>query len=88
MSSKRKMDHLERTANNYRQLVSSSAAPLCHTFACSLSVLSSVCVCVFCVISPQALYPAQVCGIINESETVKRLRIAAHADFSFKAGQW
>ncbi|XP_003969023.2 oxidoreductase NAD-binding domain-containing protein 1 [Takifugu rubripes] len=55
MSSKRKMDHLERTANNYRQC---------------------------------ALYPAQVCGIINESETVKRLRIAAHPDFRFKAGQW
>ncbi|XP_061838472.1 oxidoreductase NAD-binding domain-containing protein 1 [Nerophis lumbriciformis] len=35
-----------------------------------------------------ALYPAQVCGIINESETVKRLRIAVHPDFNFKAGQW
>ncbi|KAG7245084.1 hypothetical protein INR49_023650 [Caranx melampygus] len=55
MSSKRQMDHLERTANNSRQ---------------------------------NALYPAQVCGIINESETVKRLRIAVHPDFSFKAGQW
>lgn len=55
MSSKRKMDHLERTASNYRQ---------------------------------NALYPAEVCGMINESETVKRLRIAVHPDFSFKAGQW
>ncbi|KAM9737807.1 oxidoreductase NAD-binding domain-containing protein 1 isoform 1-T2 [Menidia menidia] len=55
MSSKRQMDHLERTASNYRQ---------------------------------NALYPAQVCGIINESETVKRLRIAVHPDFIFKAGQW
>ncbi|XP_028285037.1 oxidoreductase NAD-binding domain-containing protein 1 isoform X2 [Parambassis ranga] len=55
MSSKRQTDHLERTANNYRQ---------------------------------NALYPAQVCGIINESETVKRLRIAVHPDFVFKAGQW
>ncbi|KAK2921234.1 oxidoreductase NAD-binding domain-containing protein 1 [Channa argus] len=55
MSSKRKMDHLERTASNYRQ---------------------------------NALYPAQVCGIINESETVKRLRVAVHPDFTFKAGQW
>ncbi|XP_031179054.1 oxidoreductase NAD-binding domain-containing protein 1 isoform X2 [Sander lucioperca] len=55
MSSKSQMDHLERTANNYRQ---------------------------------NALYPAQVCGIINESETVKRLRLAVHPDFSFKAGQW
>uniref|UniRef100_A0A3Q4BX12 Oxidoreductase NAD-binding domain-containing protein 1 n=1 Tax=Mola mola TaxID=94237 RepID=A0A3Q4BX12_MOLML len=55
MSSKRQMDHLERTASNYRQ---------------------------------NALYPAQVCGIMNESETVKRLRIAVHPDFSFKAGQW
>ncbi|XP_070702495.1 oxidoreductase NAD-binding domain-containing protein 1 isoform X2 [Pempheris klunzingeri] len=51
----RQMDHLERTASNYRQ---------------------------------NALYPAEVCGIINESETVKRLRIAVHPDFSFKAGQW
>ncbi|KAG7500411.1 hypothetical protein JOB18_017703 [Solea senegalensis] len=55
MSSKRKMDHLERTASNSRQ---------------------------------NAVYPAEVCGIINESETVKRLRIAVHPDFSFKAGQW
>ncbi|KAK5599310.1 Oxidoreductase NAD-binding domain-containing protein 1 [Crenichthys baileyi] len=55
MSSKRQMDHLERTASNYRQ---------------------------------NALYPAQVCGIMAESETVKRLRIAVHPDFSFKAGQW
>ncbi|XP_054620061.1 oxidoreductase NAD-binding domain-containing protein 1 [Dunckerocampus dactyliophorus] len=55
MSSKRQMDHLERTAHNQRQ---------------------------------SALYPAQVCGIINESETVKRLRIAVHPDFNFKAGQW
>ncbi|XP_061738408.1 oxidoreductase NAD-binding domain-containing protein 1 [Nerophis ophidion] len=55
MSSKRQMDHLERTAHNQRQ---------------------------------SALYPAQVCGIMNESETVKRLRIAVHPDFNFKAGQW
>ncbi|KAM6900066.1 oxidoreductase NAD-binding domain-containing protein 1 [Xenentodon cancila] len=55
MSSKRKMDHLERTASNYRQ---------------------------------NALYPAHVCGIIKESETVKRLRISVHPDFVFKAGQW
>ncbi|KAM9838987.1 oxidoreductase NAD-binding domain-containing protein 1 [Aulostomus maculatus] len=34
------------------------------------------------------LYPAQVCGIIKESETVRRLRIAVHPDFNFKAGQW
>ncbi|XP_069032346.1 oxidoreductase NAD-binding domain-containing protein 1 isoform X1 [Embiotoca jacksoni] len=55
MSSKRQMDHLEKTASNYRQ---------------------------------NSLYPAQVCGIINESETVKRLRIAVHPDFIFRAGQW
>uniref|UniRef100_A0A3P8TPP8 Oxidoreductase NAD-binding domain-containing protein 1 n=1 Tax=Amphiprion percula TaxID=161767 RepID=A0A3P8TPP8_AMPPE len=55
MSSKRQMDHLERTASNYRQ---------------------------------NTLYPAEVCGIINESDTVKRLRIAVHPDFIFKAGQW
>ncbi|XP_077600263.1 oxidoreductase NAD-binding domain-containing protein 1 isoform X2 [Stigmatopora nigra] len=55
MSSKRQMDHLERTASNQRQSV---------------------------------VYPAQVCGIINESESVKRLRLTAHPDFNFKAGQW
>nr|XP_061809006.1 oxidoreductase NAD-binding domain-containing protein 1-like [Nerophis lumbriciformis] len=55
MSSKRQMDHLERTANNQRQNV---------------------------------VYPAQVCGIMNESETVKRLRLTAHPEFNFKAGQW
>ncbi|XP_045913689.1 oxidoreductase NAD-binding domain-containing protein 1 [Micropterus dolomieu] len=55
MSSRRQMDHLQRTANNSRQNV---------------------------------LYPAKVCGIINESEMVKRLRIAVHPDFTFKAGQW
>ncbi|XP_036947948.1 oxidoreductase NAD-binding domain-containing protein 1 isoform X2 [Acanthopagrus latus] len=55
MTSKRQMDHLERTASNSRQ---------------------------------SALYPAQVCGIMNESDSVKRLRIAVHPDFSFRAGQW
>ncbi|KAM3858315.1 oxidoreductase NAD-binding domain-containing protein 1 [Diretmus argenteus] len=55
MSSRRQIDHLERTASNYRQ---------------------------------NGLYPAQVCGITNESETVKRLRLDVHPDFNFKAGQW
>ncbi|XP_056154673.1 oxidoreductase NAD-binding domain-containing protein 1 [Lampris incognitus] len=55
MSSNWQMDHLERTAGNYRQ---------------------------------NDLYPAQVCGIINESETVKRLRLTVHPDFNFRAGQW
>ncbi|XP_009286864.1 PREDICTED: oxidoreductase NAD-binding domain-containing protein 1 isoform X2 [Aptenodytes forsteri] len=56
VKSKRKMDHLERTANNFRQEVISQA---------------------------------KVCGITNESETVKRLRLAiANKDFTFKAGQW
>lgn len=55
MSSKRQVDHLERTASNSRQHV---------------------------------LYPGQVCGMMNESETVRRLRIAVQPDFSFKAGQW
>ncbi|XP_029866422.1 oxidoreductase NAD-binding domain-containing protein 1 isoform X5 [Aquila chrysaetos chrysaetos] len=56
IKSKRKMDHLERTANNFRQEVISQA---------------------------------KVCGIANESETVKRLRLAiANKDFTFKAGQW
>ncbi|NXD80860.1 OXND1 protein, partial [Halcyon senegalensis] len=56
IKSKRKMDHLERTADNFRQEVISQA---------------------------------KVCGITNESETVKRLRLAiANKDFTFKAGQW
>lgn len=55
MASRRQLDHLERTASNYRQ---------------------------------NALYPARVCDIRNESETVKRLRLAVHPDFTFKAGQW
>ncbi|XP_077364336.1 oxidoreductase NAD-binding domain-containing protein 1 [Festucalex cinctus] len=55
MSSKRQMDHLERTASNQRQ---------------------------------SAVYAAQVCGIMNESESVKRLRLTTHPDFNFKAGQW
>ncbi|XP_010178936.1 PREDICTED: oxidoreductase NAD-binding domain-containing protein 1 isoform X2 [Mesitornis unicolor] len=56
IQSKRKMDHLERTANNFRQEVISQA---------------------------------KVCGITNESETVKRLRLAvANKEFTFKAGQW
>ncbi|XP_040446986.1 oxidoreductase NAD-binding domain-containing protein 1 isoform X5 [Falco naumanni] len=56
IKSKRKMDHLEKTANNFRQEVISQA---------------------------------KVCEITNESETVKRLRLAiANKDFTFKAGQW
>ncbi|XP_075778225.1 oxidoreductase NAD-binding domain-containing protein 1 isoform X2 [Pelodiscus sinensis] len=56
MKSKKKTDHLERTANNFRQ---------------------------------EVISPAKVCGITNESETVKRLRLAvSNKDFTFKAGQW
>ncbi|XP_041899226.1 oxidoreductase NAD-binding domain-containing protein 1 isoform X2 [Corvus kubaryi] len=56
IKSKRKMDHLERTANNFRQ---------------------------------EVIIQAKLCGITNESETVKRLRLAiANKDFTFKAGQW
>ncbi|XP_053795601.1 oxidoreductase NAD-binding domain-containing protein 1 isoform X3 [Vidua chalybeata] len=56
IKSKRKMDHLERTANNFRQ---------------------------------EVITQAKVCGITNESETVKRLRLAiSNKDFTFKAGQW
>uniref|UniRef100_A0A8C6WLX4 Oxidoreductase NAD-binding domain containing 1 n=1 Tax=Neogobius melanostomus TaxID=47308 RepID=A0A8C6WLX4_9GOBI len=40
-----------------------------------------------CCACGQALYPAQVCGISAESDTVKRLRLSVHPDFSFKAGQ-
>ncbi|XP_035284967.1 oxidoreductase NAD-binding domain-containing protein 1 isoform X3 [Anguilla anguilla] len=56
MSSIRKTDHLERTANNSRQM---------------------------------AVFPAKVCGIKNESDSVRRLRLSVpHPDFTFKAGQW
>ncbi|XP_050747950.1 oxidoreductase NAD-binding domain-containing protein 1 isoform X2 [Gymnogyps californianus] len=56
IKSKRKMDHLERTANNFRQEIISQA---------------------------------KVCGMTNESDRVKRLRLAvANKDFTFKAGQW
>ncbi|KAK7898584.1 hypothetical protein WMY93_019437 [Mugilogobius chulae] len=55
MSSRRQMDHLQRTAAQSRQT---------------------------------ALYPAQVCGLTDESDAVKRLRLTVHPDFSFKAGQW
>uniref|UniRef100_A0A8C5MZ16 Oxidoreductase NAD-binding domain-containing protein 1 n=1 Tax=Leptobrachium leishanense TaxID=445787 RepID=A0A8C5MZ16_9ANUR len=56
MTSKRKTDHLERTANTSRQ---------------------------------EIISPAKVCGISNESATVKRVRLAvANSEFSFKAGQW
>lgn len=37
----------------------------------------------------QVISQAKVCGITNESDTVKRLRLAiANKDFTFKAGQW
>ncbi|KPP76536.1 oxidoreductase NAD-binding domain-containing protein 1-like, partial [Scleropages formosus] len=36
-----------------------------------------------------SIFPARVCGIMNESMTVKRLRLAVpSSDFTFKAGQW
>ncbi|KAM8966642.1 oxidoreductase NAD-binding domain-containing protein 1 [Pelodytes ibericus] len=56
MTSQRKTDHLERTANTFRQ---------------------------------EIISPAKVCGITNESATVKRVRLTvANNEFSFKAGQW
>ncbi|KAM4026732.1 oxidoreductase NAD-binding domain-containing protein 1 isoform 1-T1 [Anomaloglossus baeobatrachus] len=56
MTSQRKTDHLERTANTFRQ---------------------------------EIISPAQICGITNESSTVKRVRLAVeNSDFTFKAGQW
>eukprot|EP00062_Callorhinchus_milii_P012564 gi/632959733/ref/XP_007895791.1/ PREDICTED: oxidoreductase NAD-binding domain-containing protein 1 isoform X1 [Callorhinchus milii] len=37
----------------------------------------------------QVIAPAKVCGMMNESETVKRLRLTVlNKDFTFKAGQW
>ncbi|XP_074126210.1 oxidoreductase NAD-binding domain-containing protein 1 isoform X1 [Sminthopsis crassicaudata] len=37
----------------------------------------------------EVLSPAKVCGLITESETVRRLRLLiTNKDFSFKAGQW
>ncbi|MBN3291980.1 OXND1 protein, partial [Polypterus senegalus] len=56
MSSRRKVDHLERTAHNLRHEVISQAT---------------------------------ICGITNESDRVKRIRLAvANKEFTFKAGQW
>ncbi|XP_020371722.1 oxidoreductase NAD-binding domain-containing protein 1 isoform X1 [Rhincodon typus] len=56
MSSRRKISHLERTVNNFRQ---------------------------------EMIAEAKVCGIVQESETVKRLRLVVmNKDFAFKAGQW
>ncbi|XP_067862093.1 oxidoreductase NAD-binding domain-containing protein 1 isoform X2 [Heptranchias perlo] len=37
----------------------------------------------------ETIAPAKVCGIVDESETVKRLRLVVmNKDFAFKAGQW
>ncbi|KAI4881203.1 hypothetical protein NFI96_015604 [Prochilodus magdalenae] len=37
----------------------------------------------------EALFPARVCSITNESDTVKRLQLEVpHPDFNFRAGQW
>ncbi|KAG9476202.1 hypothetical protein GDO78_002991 [Eleutherodactylus coqui] len=56
MTSKRKTDHLERTANTFRQ---------------------------------EIISPAKVCGMTNESSSVKRVRLAVESsEFTFKAGQW
>ncbi|XP_043824808.1 oxidoreductase NAD-binding domain-containing protein 1 isoform X2 [Dromiciops gliroides] len=39
--------------------------------------------------SEMVVSPAKVCGIIKESETVRRLRLLiTNKDFTFKAGQW
>lgn len=91
MSSKRQMDHLERTASNSRQSVSFNLFMTCATVLLSLEISrrgQSVMNIWVIPAPPQALYPAQVCGIANESETVKRLRIAVHPEFTFRAGQW
>lgn len=76
---------------NSKQLQTKCKPMLSETMSCIYS--PSACFAqynMFCVylVTPQALYPARICGIMNESETVKRLRIAVHPDFCFKAGQW
>lgn len=56
MTTPGQVDHLERTASNFRQM---------------------------------NIFPARVCGISMESESVRRLRLEVpHPNFSFKAGQW
>ncbi|KAJ6666548.1 hypothetical protein lerEdw1_020271 [Lerista edwardsae] len=76
MKSKRKSDHLERTANDFRHEVG--------VLALSPGFLNCVRTSVIAIISK-----AKVCGITSESETVKRLRLAVEdKDFTFKAGQW
>lgn len=84
------MDHLERTANNQRQNVSPLFSFFVTAFiTCVLPMQTKHPYTINAFLnSIQTLFPARVCGIINESETVKRLRIEVHPDFSFKAGQW
>uniref|UniRef100_A0A8C1DBC5 Oxidoreductase NAD-binding domain-containing protein 1 n=1 Tax=Cyprinus carpio carpio TaxID=630221 RepID=A0A8C1DBC5_CYPCA len=44
---------------------------------------------ILCFVCIQELFSARVCDIMNESDSVKRLRLEVpHPDFSFRAGQW
>ncbi|KAG5265133.1 hypothetical protein AALO_G00261770 [Alosa alosa] len=56
MTTPGRVDHLQRTASNFRQM---------------------------------DVFPARVCGIINESASIRRLRLEVpDPNFSFRAGQW
>ena len=82
------MDHLEKTAKDYRQNVSCFCF-LCFVGSFMLDRRGQNMISIFwSLIFFQAVYPAKICGIIQESDTVKRLRISVHPDFTFKAGQW
>lgn len=44
---------------------------------------------ILCFVCIQELFSARVCDIMNESDSVKRLRLEVpHPDFNFRAGQW
>ncbi|KAK2490700.1 hypothetical protein MC885_012999, partial [Smutsia gigantea] len=74
MKSKRKTDHLERTANVVRREIAPAT--------CALTAATAP-------LSLQVVSAARVCGAAPESPSVKRLRLlVADKDFSFKAGQW
>ncbi|XP_055272816.1 oxidoreductase NAD-binding domain-containing protein 1 isoform X1 [Moschus berezovskii] len=74
MKSKRRPDHLERTADVVRQ----ENNFLFHQKGESTNIWER-----------KVVSAAGVCGVASESPSVKRLRLlVADKDFSFKAGQW
>ncbi|XP_074918531.1 oxidoreductase NAD-binding domain-containing protein 1 isoform X1 [Chelonoidis abingdonii] len=61
----------------------------CSYFPASFCIVTVEVLCFVFLHNEWVISPAKVCGITNESETVKRLRLAVtNKDFTFKAGQW